>query len=271
MKARVLVLGGTGMLGSAVAKHFINNTKYDTVTTYRNKAITFDENALRFDVVTDSIETLPANFDYVINCIGIITPFVPHDPVAAIRINALFPWLTAKWCANNNMRFIHISTDCVYSGRKGKYEEQDLHDALDAYGKSKSLGECVSEAMVLRTSVIGEDTNKSVSLVEWAKSQAGKAVGGYSTHLWNGVTTAQYAAVCDKIISNDWYEEGLYHIFAQDDVSKHQMLHYFNEKFDLGLVIEEKQPESIDRTLRTTKALCAKLEIPTVRQMIMAM
>lgn len=259
------------MLGSAVARHFMNNTKYDVVTTCRNQSISLDKNAILFDVLVDPVEKLPTTFDYVINCIGVIKPFMSQNPPAAIKINALFPWLVAHWCADNNMRFINITTDCVYSGNKGKYKECDLHDALDAYGKSKSLGECTSEAMVLRTSIIGEEIHKNVSLLEWAKSQAGKVVGGYTTHIWNGLTTIEYAVACDKIISNDWYEKGLFHIFAKDDVSKYQLLHYFNEKFRLNLTIEEKSPEPIDRTLRTTKDLCTKLDIPTVKQMVMEM
>ena len=270
MRTNVLILGATGMLGNAVAKYFINNGSYNVVTTCRDSSISFDNNAICFDVSSDSIEKLPAGFDYVINCIGIIKPFMQQDAVAAIQINSVFPWLAAEWCNKNNMRFIHITTDCVYSGSKGQYVEDDLHDALDAYGKSKSLGECITEAMVIRTSIIGEEIHKNASLIEWAKSQRGKAVGGYTTHLWNGVTTKEYASVCDKIIKNNWYERGIFHIFAEDDVSKYRMLHYFNRKFDLDLTIKEAEPEPVDRTLRTNKGLCAKLGIPTVEKMIMA-
>ena len=122
--------------------------------------------------------------------------------------------------------------------------------------------------MVLRSSIIGEEIHKNASLIAWAKSQKGETVSGFSTHLWNGVTTKEYAKICDKIITNNWYETGLFHVFAKDDVTKLQMLEYFNEKFQLGLTIQEKRPDPVDRTMRTEKALCAKLEIPTVAQMI---
>lgn len=271
MKTRLLILGGTGLLGNALTKHFLNNNDFDTTTTCRDKSVSLDKNALVFDVVQDSVETLPTDFEYVINCIGIIKPFMVQDPIAAIKINSLFPWQAAKWCNENGMKFVHITTDCVYSGRKGKYVETDEHDALDAYGKSKSLGECVTEAMVMRTSIIGEEIHKNASLIEWAKSQRGKTVGGYTTHLWNGVTTNEYAKICERIFKNGWYEKGLFHIHAKDDVSKYQMLEYFDKKFDLDLTIKEEAPEAIDRTLRTEKNLCAKLDVPTVEEMVTAL
>ena len=268
MNKKILILGSTGMLGNAVTSYFLGNPEYDVTTTYRTAAVAFPGKAVAFDALTSPLETLPSGFDYVINCIGIIKPFMAADPVGAIRINSLFPWELAAWCKANGSRLIHITTDCVYSGMKGKYVESDPHDALDDYGKSKSLGECAPEAMVLRTSIIGEEIHKNASLIAWAKSQKGQTVGGFSTHLWNGVTTKEYAKICGKIMSNDWYEKGLFHVFARDDVTKLQMMEYFNEKFQLGLTIQEKRPAPVDRTLRTEKALCAKLEIPTVRQMI---
>lgn len=270
---RVLVLGSTGMLGSAVVHHFAGQPQYEVVATYRTDSVKPAINGsvkevVYFDALHSSLEELPAQVDYVINCIGVIKPFMAADPAAAISLNALFPWKLADWCLNSGSRLLHITTDCVYSGAKGKYVESDLHDALDDYGKSKSLGECTSKAMVLRTSIIGEEIHKFASLISWAKNQKGKTVGGFSTHFWNGVTTIQYAKICDRIIREDWYETGLYHVYSKDDVSKLDMLHYFNETFDLGLTIDEKTPASVDRSLRSEKAFCTKLEIPTVREMI---
>ena len=271
MTIKVLILGSTGLLGSAVSAYFTHNDTYDVTTTYRNTPLSSQANSVQFDAEFDSLDNLPHNFDYVINCIGIIKPFMPRNPITAIEINSLFPWKLAKWCTRYGIKLIHITTDCVYSGKKGKYVESDLHDALDAYGKSKSLGECVSEAMILRTSIIGEELHKNASLVEWAKSQRGKTVDGFSTHLWNGVTTKEYAKICDKIIINGWYEVGLFHIFAKDDVSKYQMLQYFNDKFALHLSIRDTKPDPVDRTMRSEKDLCKKLAIPTVEQMIQEM
>ena len=268
MAIKLLVLGSTGMLGNAVNTYFQGRPGYEVTATYRAASLAAPGRAVRFDALTDSLESLPGGFDYVINCIGVIKPFMATNPAEAIRINSLFPWELARWCGGHGSRLIHITTDCVYSGRTGKYVERDPHDALDSYGKSKSLGECTAEAMVLRTSIIGEEIHKNASLVAWAKSQRGRTVNGFSTHLWNGVTTKEYAKICDKIMSRDWYETGLFHVFAADDATKLQMLELLNERFQLELRVEEKTPEPVDRTMRTEKALCGELEIPTVRQMI---
>lgn len=268
---RLLILGSTGMLGNAVTKFFLNNKNYDVVTTYRDETVKSLENSVKFDVLNDSLNKLPHNFDYVINCIGIIKPFMKNNVLNAVKINSEFPWELAKWCNENGMKLIHITTDCVFSGNKGQYIESDLHDALDDYGKSKSLGECNTEAMVIRTSIIGEEIHKDASLVAWAKKQKGKSIDGYSTHLWNGITTKEFAKACDKIIQNNWYEKGLFHVFAKDDVTKYQMMQYFNEKFDLNITINKKEPPKSDRTMRTEKELCKKLNIPTVYEMIKEM
>lgn len=264
--SRVLILGSTGMLGHAVNKHFGQNKNFEISTTSR---IPGDD--ILFDVLTDSVDALPKGFDYVINCIGVIKPYVQAHPLEAVKVNAVFPLELAKFCRDNNMRLIHITTDCVYSGAAGRYTESSPHDALDAYGKSKSLGECVTDAMVLRTSIIGTETNGFVSLVSWAQSQAGQTVEGYVTHLWNGVTAGRYAKVCEQIIQGGLYQKGLWHIYARNDVSKYQLLHYLDRAFNLNLTILEAYPEKIDRTLRSEKPLCAKLDIPTVEQMISEM
>lgn len=256
------------MLGNAITDFFLKNNSYDVTTTYREDIVKFSGNSFKFDLINDNINNLPHDFDYVINCIGLIKPFMKNNTLHAIKINAEFPWILANWCNENNMKLIHVTTDCVFSGKEGKYMESDVHDALDTYGKSKSLGECSSEAMVIRTSIVGEEIHKNVSLISWAKSQKGKKVDGYATHLWNGITTKEFAKVCDKIIRNDWYEKGLFHVFAKDDVTKYQMLQYFNEKFRLELIINEKYSVKVDRTLRTEKWLCDKLDIPTVFEMI---
>ena len=265
---KILILGSTGMLGNAVTSYFKSNSQYEITTTYRDEKIAFTGKTVKFDVLKDAIDILPVNFDYIINCIGIIKPFMAENPVAAIQINSVFPWVLADWCAGHNIKMLHITTECVYSGSKGRYVETDLHDALDDYGKSKSLGECSNKSMVLRTSIIGEEIHKDASLIAWAKKQRGQTIGGFSTHLWNGVTTKQYAIICDKIMQGNMYQEGLFHIFASDDVSKLEMMHMFNEKYSLGMTIEEKSPPAVDRTLRSGFDLHQRLEIPTVQQMI---
>jgi len=270
---KILILGGTGMLGNAVVCHFQNNNNYEVYFTYRNEKVAFEnfnkENAIHFDCLNDNILNLPKNIDYVINCIGIIKPFMYNDIKNSILINSVFPHNVSNWCKNNNIKMIHITTDCVFSGLHGKYNELSYHDALDDYGKSKSLGEPKNKCMILRTSIIGEEIHKDASLISWTKSQKGKEVNGYLNHFWNGITTNEYAKICQKIIENNLYEEDLFHIHSKDTVSKYQMLHYFNKKFNLNLKINPYITNPIcDRSLSTIKDLCKKLDIPSVWEQI---
>lgn len=265
---KVLVLGSTGMLGNAVGNWFLNHPEqYETHLTYRNEDMSYGENKVFYDCLSGSLEELPRT-DYVINCVGTIKPFMAKNPTTAIEINSIFPWRLAEHCETSGAKMIHITTDCVYSGAKGSYSEEDLHDALDNYGKSKSLGE-PTNCMVLRTSIIGEEIHKNVSLVEWIKSQRNKTVNGYTNHLWNGITTRQYAKICDQIISNSLYEIGKFHINSPAAVTKDKLLYLLGEKFDLGLTINKfKAPTEIDRTLASTHNLCSQLNIPTIEHQI---
>jgi dTDP-4-dehydrorhamnose reductase len=267
MSAKILVFGGTGLLGNALVT-YLSEAGSEVTATYRIRSAVFFQKALPFDVLSDSLDALAPEYDYVLNAIGVIKPFMAADPPGAIRVNSLWPWQLMEWCARYGMKLIHISTDCVYSGKKGKYVESDPHDALDAYGKSKSLGECAEKAMILRTSIIGEEVHKHVSLLAWAQNKRGQTVDGYVTHLWNGITAKRYAAICERIMCDNLFSFGLFHIFAKDDVSKYTLLRYFNERFDLKLNILEKHPEPVNRTLRTEKSLCSKLNIPTIEQML---
>ena len=167
-------------------------------------------------------------------------------------------------CEKFGSRLIHITTDCVFSGQKGKYTEEDVHDCLDFYGKTKSLGE-PTNAMVIRTSIIGEELSGKVSLIEWAKSNAGKNVRGFVNHFWNGVTTLQYAKICQNIVENDYYQKGKFHVFSPEDVTKHDLLEIVSNKFDLNLEIQSyRTPMDVDRTLRSNNRLVEKLKIPSI-------
>jgi dTDP-4-dehydrorhamnose reductase len=269
---KILIVGATGLLGNTVGKYFIN-TSHDVTLTYRKEKLIYgDENNWIQFQVGDELDFIK-DYDYVINCIGIIKPYMSNDenPIDSRMVNSVFPWQLSHKCEELGCRLIHITTDCVFSGRDGKYNEESEHDALDAYGKTKSLGEPVTKSMVLRTSIIGEEIHSNASLIEWAKSQKGKEVNGFTHHLWNGVTTRQYARCCAKIINNDLYSVGLFHIFSENTVSKAEMLGYFNDRYGLNLSIKETNSigDKCDRSLSTLKCLNGLLDIPTVKEQIM--
>ncbi|MCL2086116.1 MAG: SDR family oxidoreductase [Oscillospiraceae bacterium] len=265
--SKILIIGGTGMLGHAAARHL--SARHEVWATYRGDFMPPYGKPIAFNVL-DSLDSLPNGFDYVINCVGVIKPYMEKDPLGAIEINAAFPWRLANWCRTIGAKLLHISTDCVYSGKKGGYTESELHDPLDAYGKSKSLGECSDRAMVLRTSIIGEELRGNLSLLEWTRSKAGQTIDGYVNHMWNGVTTNALSEIFERVISDNLYEVGLFHLHAADDICKRDMVKLISEHYDLGLTVRDAHPEPIDRTLRSEKSLCAKLKIPTVEEMIKA-
>jgi len=266
----IIVLGSTGMLGSAVGKYFLKEYGEDNVMlSFRDKSLSYGKLSFHYDPIHNSPLPLETG-DVVLNCIGTIKPFMKQDPEAARFINAVYPWRLSRQCDEIGASLIHITTDCVFSGNLGYYNENSAHDCLDDYGKSKSLGEPYN-CMVIRTSIIGEEIHKNASLIEWAKSQKGKDISGFTNHLWNGITTTEYARVCDLIIKDKLYEEGLFHVFGET-VNKYELLSMINDRFELGLNIRpvEATPP-INRVLTTMKPLNKKLGILPLREQLQNM
>ncbi len=262
----ILVLGISGMLGSMVFDYLSKNKNFNVYGTVRNakyqkdRIFLFDANGIS---QLEDEKILNLNIEYVINCIGITKPFSKDDDplgvVRAIRINADFPWELAKFAKNHNIKVIQIGTDCVFSGKKGPYNEKDKHDPLDVYGKSKSLGEVFDgTTLIIRGSIIGPELKKEVTfLLEWfLNQQEGGTISGWEHHLWNGMTTLQFAQICEKIIetySFDRFMEISYihHFIPNNIVNKFELMNIFNETFDKKLEINRvnKPDEKVDRSL----------------------
>jgi dTDP-4-dehydrorhamnose reductase len=208
-------------------------------------------------------EFLDLKLDYIINCIGITKPFSrdddPESVKRAITINSEFPWKLSEYTKKNNIKVIQIGTDCVYSGLKGLYSEIDKHDPLDVYGKSKSLGEVFDgSVLIIRCSIIGPEIKEQKSyLLEWFLNQPQRGtIGGYEHHLWNGITTLQFAQLCEKIISSNSYENLIkisyvHHYTPNNIVNKFDLMNIFNDMFQKELKINQvnKPDEIVDRTL----------------------
>ena len=265
---KIVILGSTGMLGSAVGKYMINVFGEDCIhLSYRNLEMKYGKNNFYFDPTICSFEAIP-ECDYVINCIGITKPFIEENIINSIQINAVFPRALANWFKGKS-KVIHITTDCVFSGKDGNYDEATPHDCIDIYGKTKSLGEPVDDCMVIRTSIIGSEVHKYAFLISWLKSQKGKNVNGFTNHLWNGITTKQYAKVCSQIIDEKLYQNGLFHAFS-NSITKYELLNLLNKKFDLDVKIHEVECEiSVDRTMTTLHDI--GLKIPLIEDQIREM
>ncbi|MEO7795636.1 MAG: sugar nucleotide-binding protein, partial [Thermoanaerobaculia bacterium] len=239
-----------------------------------------------FDAASDATSAhaeLLSGSDWVINAIGILKPLIRDDNAfeveRAVRINALLPLWLARATAGR-ARVLQIATDCTFSGSRGRYTEADSHDALDVYGKSKSLGE-VPAAHVhhLRCSIVGPEAKAPKSLLEWVLGQPrGGTVNGFVNHRWNGVTSLHFAKLCAGIIESGLDLPRLQHIVPTGTVTKCELLQSIALRFDRAdLTIQPTEAQVVvDRTLATggdarNRALwtaAGHAEPPSVPQMI---
>jgi dTDP-4-dehydrorhamnose reductase len=254
---KVLILGATGMLGSACLKVFELESDLELVGTARKS----NEGLIEFDADKDNICDLLYRIrpNWIINCIGLIKHLINENDVdsieAALRINSIFPKDLTECALQLNANVIQIATDCVYSSNFGPYDEASTHDAVDVYGRSKSLGEVNSEnLMILRCSVIGREINSHVEFMDWILCQPNNAkLNGFSNHLWNGLTTLHFAKICLGIISTDTFKSGIHHVLPSDSLNKCEMMDIVCKSFgreDIKIK-EVLAGTAIDRRLST--------------------
>jgi dTDP-4-dehydrorhamnose reductase len=275
MNTRVLVLGATGMLGHACVATFCS--RFDTHASVRDAdRIVGDTGAELhgFDVWSDPIEELlsEARPDVVVNCIGIVKQLRDAErPRVALRVNSLFPHELAEGCEATGIRLIHISTDCVFSGRQplgSRYTEDTQADPVDLYGLSKLAGEVHEPMLTLRTSIIGPELERRVGLLEWFRAQAGNTVTGYSRALFSGVTTIALAELLAALIEDHHDLRGLYHV-ASEPISKYDLLHLLRGALRIDCEIIESSEPVVNRALDPTRFLAAtNLNVPSWEEMV---
>lgn len=261
---KVLILGVTGMLGSTVFKMLMKDKLLTVYGTLRSasgtKYFPIDSHTqllANVDVLdNDSLISVMTAVkpDLVINCIGLIKQYADaNDPLLALPINAMFPHRLANLCLLINARLIHISTDCVFSGSKGMYTEEDVSDAKDLYGKSKYIGELhdLSHAVTLRTSIIGHELNSQTSLVDWFLSQTGQ-VNGYKKAIFSGLPTVELASVIRDFVIPNVSLHGLHHV-SVEPIDKYSLLNLIADVYGKEIEIEADDKVQIDRSLDSTK------------------
>lgn len=261
IKNKIVILGATGMLGSALSSYF-SKIQYEVLPITRNE----------FDVIKDPVQKLIPFLSedvYVINCIGIIRQIISaFDVTDVLKINSIFPINLSLLCNELKANLIQVSTDCVFSGKTGNYKENDLIDGEDIYAVSKICGE-PRDCMILRTSIIGFENKSFVSLLEWSLSEKGRTISGYRNHLWNGTATIEFAKAIDMIISNKLYKTGVFHLFSPDSLSKFELLYLLNEIFELRQTITPiDTPSKCDRTLSSNYSLSSEIIKLNIRQQI---
>ena len=256
---KILVLGSTGMLGRMVSEYFSQFPEYELFQTFRSIQNNKLVNNHKFDAMTDSLELLIEKIkpDYLINCIGIIKPEINERNQSsinrAISINTYFPIKLSKSAKKHNFKYVQIGTDCVFSGLVGNYQENSFQDAADVYGKTKIAGEIFDNSKyLLRSSIVGPEPGQGKSLLNWFLSQNQQTVNGFIDHKWNGITTLNFAKIVHGMIKSSKFINNLQHITPQDEVSKYDLLLYFNKYFQANVTIESVDSNNpVNRTLAT--------------------
>lgn len=247
---RVLVLGGSGMLGHKMAqvlgeRHEVWTTRREWQPTGRTFALDVRD-ADRLAGVLDGVRP-----DAVVNCVGIIKQR-PSDPVTMIETNAVLPHRLLQLCDRQGARLIHVSTDCVFSGVRGNYTEDDLPDATDLYGRSKLLGEVAGSALTIRTSIIGPERGTAYGLVAWLLANRSGKVVGYWNAIFSGLTTLALSRLVCRILREHPKLSGLWHVSAAP-ISKFGLLVLLREAYGLDIEVAPCDDARIDRSLDSSR------------------
>jgi dTDP-4-dehydrorhamnose reductase len=260
---RLLIIGGAGMLGHQLWRHFhaaheVWVTLRRPVASYASHGL-FEANRAISGVDAASVEHLVSVFhrvkpDAVINCVGIIKQLKDaHNPLISLTINSLLPHRLAELCALIGARMVHISTDCVFSGRKGGYTEQDISDAEDLYGRTKFLGEVHEpHCVTLRTSIIGRELETQSGLIEWFLSQQGRTIRGYRRAIYTGFTTHELARVIEDVLLHHQEISGVWHV-SSNPINKYDLLCLAQKAFGWQGTIFPEDEFVCDRSLDSTR------------------
>lgn len=251
---KIMILGSVGMLGHMVYYYLKNLNKHKIVdASFPDKL--HDESKLLDVTNEDKLEEyiVAEKPDILINCIGILIKGSQIDPSNAIYLNSYFPHRLAKILRNTGGRLIHVSTDCVFSGYKGNYTENDFRDADDTYGRSKALGEVVNDLdLTMRTSIIGPELKeKGEGLFHWFMNQTGE-INGFTKMFWGGVTTLELTKAIDAAIEQNL--TGLIHITNGHPISKYEMVSMFSELWNKSnIIIHPVEGKHADKSLNSVR------------------
>lgn len=261
---KVLVLGGSGMLGHEMLRNVVESG-FSVSTTLRNPSLLPKDltQALGENIYTISDAKVFSEFekiisavrpDVVVNCIGVVKQsHLSMDSIESLTINSLLPHKLNEFANVYQFQLIHISTDCVFSGNKGFYVEEDSTDAEDLYGKSKQLGEVFSQnSITLRTSIIGHElSNQPFGLVEWFLKQE-KVISGYTHAIFSGLTTSELSKIILEHVIPKRITNGLYHV-ALEPINKHDLLKLIAEIYGIEIKIHPVDQPRINRSLNGQK------------------
>ncbi len=259
---RILILGGDGMLGhqllaSLRPRHEVKVTLRQDVVAYSQYGLFSSENTYDgIDVRSLArLTEVMADFrpDALINAVGIVKQRpTAKESIPSLEINSLLPHRLSVLCKAVGARLIHLSTDCIFSGKKGNYQESDPSDAEDIYGKTKFLGETQdNHCLTLRTSIIGRELSRNKSLLEWFLAQSG-TIKGFTKAIYTGFTTQEMSRIIENMLVNHPEASGVYQV-SSDPINKYELLLLFREKLGHKIEIVPDDSFCCDRSLDSTR------------------
>lgn len=243
--------------GHSVTGYARKNSKYvDTIL----------GDATDFELLKSTV--LKGNYDSVINCVGLLNRFAENDHAAAVLLNGYLPHFLAKITENTETQIIHMSTDCVFSGKTGGYTEESIPDGTLFYDRSKAVGELDDEKNItLRNSIVGPDIKeKGIGLLNWFMQQEG-SVKGFTGAIWTGQTTLQLAKTMEQAAK--LRAHGLYNAVPDESINKYELLQLFNtyiRRKPIG--IKPKDGFVTDKSLVRTRYEGFNYNIPDYKTMI---
>jgi dTDP-4-dehydrorhamnose reductase len=259
---RFLILGGDGMLGHQLyerlrASHETRVTLRESLAAYGSFRVFGSDNAYPGIDVRDTrrVAKVLADFDpqVVVNAVGIVKQRADaNESIPSIEINALLPHRLAVLCSTIGARLIHLSTDCVFSGRTGNYSETSTTDPEDLYGRSKLLGEVQDQGcLTLRTSIIGPELRRKTGLLEWFLAQSG-TVKGYRNAVFSGFTTLEMSRIIERLAVDFSGAHGLYHV-ASEPITKYELLKLIKRELKLDVEVVPDDAVRCDRSLDSSR------------------
>lgn len=266
---RVLVLGATGMAGHVIFQ-YLKETGHEVLgTKFRNRKFKtlFSLDATNFTSVKELVNNVKP--DAVVNAIGVLVSESKENPVRSITLNGVLPHFLSELAQKKRIKFVHISTDCVFSGRNGNYKESSFRDADDLYGRSKAIGELNnSRDLTIRTSIIGPEVSCNGSgLFDWFMGQT-TVISGFSNVMWSGVTTIALARGISSAISQDL--SGLYHLTNGIKISKYELLGLMKNIFKRDILIEENGEYFSDKSFTDSRQEL-KYQVPGYEELVLEM
>ena len=249
---KILILGATGLIGHQVYLRLNANKNFVVSSVARQRKISDDTVLLdaRDEHFLEKV-IVDINPDIIVNCMGVLIAEANRDPENAIFLNSYIPQYLKNIANSFDAKLVHISTDCVFSGKKGLYTEDDIRDADDTYGRTKALGEVTeSPHVTLRTSVVGPEIKEGEELFHWFMSQEGR-IKGFTKSYWSGVTSLELAKAVEWVIEKDI--QGLYHITNGIPINKYELLMLFKKYTNKEIEIESIEGKVSDKSFLDTR------------------